>query len=61
MSQNGQAAVLKCSPIWKKMWKSFKTLSELKAQVYSQNLETESYGYISWKRNPAFHMEKELK
>ena len=42
MSQNGQAAVLKCSPIWKKMRKSFKTLSELKAQVLSQN--------ESWKR-----------
>ena len=30
MSQNGQVAVLKCSPIWKKMKKGFKTLSELK-------------------------------
>ena len=29
MSQNGQVAVLKCSPIWKKTRKSFKT-SELK-------------------------------
>ena len=29
MSQSGQATVLKCSPIWKKMRKSFKTLSEL--------------------------------
>ena len=36
MPQNGQAAILKCSPIWKKMRKSFKTLSRLKAQVYSQ-------------------------
>ena len=27
--QNEQVAVLKCSPIWKKMTKSFKTLSEL--------------------------------
>ena len=25
MPQNGQVAVLKCSPIWKKMRKSFKT------------------------------------
>ena len=33
--QNGQDAVLKFSPIWKKMRKSFKT-SELKAQVHSQ-------------------------
>ena len=30
MPQNGKVAVLKCSPIWKKMRKSFKTLSELK-------------------------------
>ena len=29
MPQNGQTAVLKCSPIWKKMRKSFKT-SEFK-------------------------------
>ena len=36
MSQNGQVAVLKCCPLWKKMWKSFKTLSELKAQIHPQ-------------------------
>ena len=30
MSQNGQVAVLKWSPIWKKIRKSFKTLSDLK-------------------------------
>ena len=30
MSENVQVAVLKCSRIWKKMRKSFKTLSELK-------------------------------
>ena len=30
MPENGQVAVLKCSSIWKKMRKSFKTLSELK-------------------------------
>ena len=30
MPQNGQTAVLKCSPIWKNMRKSFKKLSELK-------------------------------
>ena len=30
VTQNGQVAVLKWSPIWKKMRKSFKTLSELK-------------------------------
>ena len=36
MPQNWQIAVLKYSPVWKKMRKSFKTLSELKAQVHSQ-------------------------
>ena len=35
MPQNGQVAVSKCYPIWKKMKKSCKTLSELKDQVYS--------------------------
>ena len=30
MPQNGQVVVLKCPPIWKKVNKSFKTLSELK-------------------------------
>ena len=30
MPQNGQVDVLKCSPIWKKTRKSFKTLSKLK-------------------------------
>ena len=34
MSQNGQEAVLKCSPIWKKRRKRFKT-SEVKGQVHS--------------------------
>ena len=33
MPQNGQVAVLKCSPIWRKMRKSFKILSELKLKV----------------------------
>ena len=36
MPQNGQVAILKCSPIMKKMRKSFKALSVLKAQVYPQ-------------------------
>ena len=36
MHQNGQAVLLKYSPIWKKMRKSFKTLSELKVRVHSQ-------------------------
>ena len=30
MPQNRQVSVLKCSPVWKKMRKNFKTLSELK-------------------------------
>ena len=30
LPQNGQVAVLKCSPIWKEIRKTFKTLSELK-------------------------------
>ena len=30
MAQNGQVAAFQSSPIWKKMRKSFKTLSELK-------------------------------
>ena len=34
MLQNGEVAVLKCSPIWKKMRKIFKTLSELKARSF---------------------------
>ena len=35
MAKNGQVAILKCSPIWKKMRKIFKT-SKRKAQVHSQ-------------------------
>ena len=30
MPQNGQVAVLKCCPMWKKLTQSFETLSELK-------------------------------
>ena len=41
--QNGHVAVLKCSPIWKKMRKSFKTLSELSSSS-SPRLGTGSYG-----------------
>ena len=33
MPQNGQVAILKCSPVWMKMRESLKTLSELKPQV----------------------------
>ena len=36
MPQNGQVVILKCSPIMKKMRKSFKALSELKAQIHPQ-------------------------
>ena len=36
MPQSGQVAILKCSPTMKKMRKSFKALSVLKAQVYPQ-------------------------
>ena len=36
MHQNGQFFLLKYCPIWKKMRKSFKTLSELKVRVHSQ-------------------------
>ena len=34
MPQNGQVSILKCSPMWKNMRKSFKT-SGLKVQVHS--------------------------
>ena len=36
MPQNGQVALLKVSPIWKKVRKSFKTFTELNAQVHFQ-------------------------
>ena len=45
MPQNGQVAVLKCSPIWKKARKSFKTLSELKLKFISK----------AWKREAMAH------
>ena len=45
MPQNGQVAVLKCSPIWKKMRKSFKTLSELKLKFIPK----------AWKREGMAH------
>ena len=63
MHQNGQAVLLKYSPIWKKMRKSFKTLSELKVRIHPQEeaWKRGNYGCISWKRNLAFLMEKELK
>ena len=47
MPQNGQVAILKCSPIMKKMRKSFKALSVLKAQVFPQK--------EAWKRKAMAH------
>ena len=37
MPQNGQTAVLKCSPMWKNMRKSFKKLSELSSSPKLRN------------------------
>ena len=45
MPQNGQVTVLQCSPIWKKMRKSFKTLSALKLKFISK----------AWKREAMDH------
>ena len=45
MPQNRQVTVFKCSPIWKKMRKSFKTLSELKLKVTTK----------AWKREAMVH------
>ena len=41
MPQNGQVAVLKCSPIWKKMRKSFKT-SEFKLKFIPEAWKRET-------------------
>ena len=45
MPQNGQVAVLQCSPIWKKLRKSFKALSELKLKFIPK----------AWKREAMAH------
>ena len=45
MPQNGQVAVLKYSPMWKKMRKNFKTLSELKLKFIPK----------AWKREAMAH------
>ena len=45
ISQNGEVAVLKCSPKGKKMRNSFKTLSELKLKFISK----------AWKREAMAH------
>ena len=42
MPQNRQVAVLKCSPTWKKMRKSFKTLSVLKLKFIPRTLKREA-------------------
>ena len=42
MHQNGQVAVLKCSPIWKKIRKSFKTLYELKLKFIPKATDSNS-------------------
>ena len=36
MRENGQIAVVKCSPTWKSIRKDFKTFPERKSQVHSQ-------------------------
>ena len=46
MLQNGQVAVLKCSPTWKKMRKSFKTLSELKLELIPKACKREAMTHI---------------
>ena len=45
MPQNGQVAVLKWSPIWKKIRRGFKTLSELKLKFIPK----------AWKREAMAH------
>ena len=36
MCENGQVAVVKCSPIWENVKKDFKTFPEFKSKVHSQ-------------------------
>ena len=45
MPQNRQVAVLKCSPIWKKMRRSFKTLSELKLKFIPKASKREAMAH----------------
>ena len=45
MPQNGQVVVLKCSPIWKKVRKSFKTLSELELKFISKASKREAIAH----------------
>ena len=42
MRQNGQVAVLKYSPIWKKIRKGFKTLYELKLKFIPKARDSNS-------------------
>ena len=48
MPQNGQAAVSKCPPIWKKMRKRFKTLSELRLQFIPKASNWEVMAHKWW-------------
>ena len=45
MPQNGRLAVFKCSPIRKKMRKSFKTLSELKLEFIHKAWKQEAMAH----------------
>ena len=45
MLQNGQAAISQWSPIWKKMKKNFKTLSELKLKNISKASKREAMAH----------------
>ena len=45
MTQNGQVVALKRSPIWKKMRKSFKTLSELKLKFIPKACKRETMAH----------------
>ena len=56
MPQNGQVAVLKCSPIWKKIRKKFKTLSELKLKFIPKAWKQEA---MTHKTPLMFHHWKE--
>ena len=45
MPQNGQAAVLKSSPVWKKMTKKFKTLAEFKLKFMTKTWKSEAMAH----------------
>ena len=61
MAQTGQAAILNCSTMWKKMKKSFKT-SEFKAQVHSRKEAWKREAMaVSAEKKPTFFVENTLK